>query len=60
MVHFVVYLRLVEDEVAVVVPPVLDGVVAGVVELLDGLMEVVHSVVGNREFDRNGSLNLHL
>ena len=60
MVHAVVYLRLVEDEIPVVVASVFDGVVRGMVELVDGLMEVVLSVFGNREFDRDGSFNLHL
>jgi hypothetical protein len=52
-----VYRGLVEDEVAVVVPTVLDGVVTAAVELLDGLMEVFLTVVWNREFDRNGSFD---
>jgi hypothetical protein len=60
VVHFVVYRGLIEDEVALVVPTVLDGVVAGVIELLDGLMDVFFSVVGSREFDRNGPFDLHL
>jgi hypothetical protein len=53
-----VYLRLVEDEIPVVVASVVDGVVRGVVELFDGGVEVVPPVLGDIEFDRNGSLDL--
>jgi hypothetical protein len=51
VVHAVVYLRLVEDKIPVVVAPVFDSVVRGVIELFDGGVEVVPPVVGNVEFD---------
>ena len=60
VVHLVVDGGLVQDEVAVVVTSVLDGVVGGVVEVFDGSMEVVAPLVGYVEFDGNGTLDLHL
>ena len=59
VIHAVVDLRLVQDEVTVVVAPVLDRVVSGVIELLDSPMEVIAPIVGHVEFDGNGALDLH-
>ncbi len=53
------YLRLVEDKVAVVLACILFRVVGGVVELVDGGMEVVPSLVGYVKFNGDGSFDHH-
>jgi hypothetical protein len=58
VVHFVVDGGLVENQVAIGVSAVVDSVVGGGVELLDGLMEVVAPLLRNVELDGNGAFDL--